>query len=78
VAVATRISTKGQVVIPAEVRKRLGLERNAQLRVEVDDDRVVLRPVRGDAWRGLRGIVRGPSLTRELEREHRDEAARDA
>jgi AbrB family looped-hinge helix DNA binding protein len=71
------ISSKGQVVIPREVRDRLGLDRDSRVRVEVDGDRVILIPIRRGAWRELKGVVRGPGLTAALEREHRDEVARE-
>jgi len=41
----TVVSTKGQVVIPKEVRERLGLVPGTVLRVRVDGKRVVLEPV---------------------------------
>jgi AbrB family looped-hinge helix DNA binding protein len=73
----TRLSTKGQVVIPREVRERLGLVRNTELRVEVEEDRVVLTPIRREAWRRLRGALPGLDLTAALEREHREEIERE-
>ncbi len=41
----TRLSSKGQVVIPEEVRKRLGLKTGAQFVVVGDGDVVVLKIV---------------------------------
>lgn len=41
----TTLSSKGQVVLPAAVRRRLGLNTGAALDVEVDKDRVVLTPM---------------------------------
>ncbi|MGA3212509.1 MAG: AbrB/MazE/SpoVT family DNA-binding domain-containing protein [Terriglobales bacterium] len=42
----TRVSTKGQVVLPAVVRRRLGLHAGDQLDVEVRTERIVLTPRR--------------------------------
>lgn len=42
---ATSVSTKGQVVIPCEIRKRLGLGPGARLVVATDGESVLLRPV---------------------------------
>jgi len=39
-----KLSSRYQVVIPKEVRKRLGLHGGDQLAVEVDGEKVVLRP----------------------------------
>ena len=38
------ISSRGQITLPASLRKRLGLEANAVLTAEVVDGRVVLTP----------------------------------
>ncbi len=40
----TRLSTKGQVVLPGPVRRRLGLQPGDALEVSVDEDRIVLAP----------------------------------
>jgi len=40
----TKISTKGQVVLPSAVRRRLGLRAGDALAVDVEDGRIVLSP----------------------------------
>jgi AbrB family looped-hinge helix DNA binding protein len=42
-AATTKLSSKGQVVIPEEIRTRLGLEPGAQFVVLGDDDVVILK-----------------------------------
>jgi len=41
----TRLSSKGQVVIPEEIRKRLGLESGMQFVVIAENDVVILRAI---------------------------------
>lgn len=41
---ATRISTKGQVVIPSAIRRRLGLRAGDALDVKAEGERIVLTP----------------------------------
>lgn len=41
----TKLSSKGQVVIPEEIRKRLGLETGAQFVVIGDRDVVILKAI---------------------------------
>jgi AbrB family looped-hinge helix DNA binding protein len=41
----TKLSSKGQVVIPEEVRKALGLEAGAQFVVTAQDDLVILKRI---------------------------------
>ena len=41
----TKLSSKGQVVIPEEIRKELGLETGAQFIVMGEDDVVILKAI---------------------------------
>jgi AbrB family looped-hinge helix DNA binding protein len=51
------ISPKFQVVIPLEVRQRLGLEPGQKVEVMAFDDRIQLVPVR--SAKSMRGFLRG-------------------
>jgi antitoxin PrlF len=42
------ISSKGQLTIPQEIRKRLGLETGDRVEFIVEDDRTVIRPARSE------------------------------
>ena len=53
----TRMSSKGQVVIPEDVRKALGLEVGAQFMVMGDGDTVVLKRIAVPAKRELRAMI---------------------
>jgi len=41
----TKMSSKGQVVIPEEIRKRLGLEAGAQFVVVAENDTVIMKAI---------------------------------
>lgn len=72
-----KVGPKGQVVIPKLVREELGIHPGDEVIVEaVDGEARVFRHV---GVEGLRGLLAdgGPSLTAELEREHREEIERD-
>ena len=43
----TKISTKGQVVLPSRLREKLGLRAGDALDVKLEGDAIVLRPRRG-------------------------------
>ena len=78
----TRLTTKGQVVIPKMIRGRLGWPPGTRLRVETDGERVTLHPIRRSSVAAWLEDISG-SLTRrdplsDLEAEHRAEVARDA
>ena len=53
------VSSKGQVVIPGDVRKRLGLVQGSVLRFVLDADSVRLLPAAGDVRR-LKGRLPRP------------------
>jgi AbrB family looped-hinge helix DNA binding protein len=66
----TRLSSKGQVIIPKPVRERHGWDTGVELEVEDRGDAVVLRAVRPfarTAIKEVRGCLkyRGPRITIE-------------
>ena len=52
-----RISSKGRLTVPAEVRRALGLERGDTVVFELREEAALLRPVRSPA--SLRGALGG-------------------
>jgi AbrB family looped-hinge helix DNA binding protein len=61
-----RITAKGQVTIPQEIRHRLGLQPETEVEFDIVGNTVRIRKVRGRPGRG-RGIVdrlRGRATTR--------------
>lgn len=40
------VSDKGQVTLPAEIRRRLGLKGKSKLHIQVRDNEIVLKPVK--------------------------------
>ncbi len=70
----TRVSSKGQVVIPQQVRERLDFTEGSELEIEVGDACVVLRKARSSsAWRAWQGKYSGVDLTKALKEDHRAE-----
>ncbi|MFN2268939.1 MAG: AbrB/MazE/SpoVT family DNA-binding domain-containing protein [Desulfonatronovibrio sp.] len=49
------LTSKGQVTIPMEIRKRFALNTSDRVEFVVEDDRIILKPVQG--LRSLRGSV---------------------
>jgi AbrB family looped-hinge helix DNA binding protein len=56
----TRVSTKGQVVLPVPLRRRLGLRAGDPLDASVEEGRIVLTPRRKPALRP--SIIQDPVL----------------
>ena len=42
------LSSKGQITVPVEVRRRLGLKQGDRVEFAFEDDKTVLRPVRAE------------------------------
>ncbi|MBI4705023.1 MAG: AbrB/MazE/SpoVT family DNA-binding domain-containing protein [Deltaproteobacteria bacterium] len=79
---ATRLTTKGQIVIPKPVRARLGWKPGLRLAVQSDGEVVTLRPLAGSAARtwlaAVVGCVPDGDPVSDLEAEHRREVEADA
>lgn len=63
----TKLSTKGQVVLPKDVRESLGLSSGAELEVEVRDGLVILRPIRRTSVDDLLGMLPWSGEPKSLE-----------
>jgi AbrB family looped-hinge helix DNA binding protein len=73
------VGSKGQIVIPADVRRELGIEPGQRIEVSQKDGHVVLRPLPKDLLASLRGRFKGgPSMLADLIAEHAEEVRRDA
>lgn len=55
-----KLSSKSQIVIPAEARRRLGLRPGDRLSIEVERDAIVLRKAPGSALAGLEEFIGDP------------------
>lgn len=50
------VSVKGQVVLPADIRRKLGIVGGSRLEVVASEDGVLLRPLKGKASRVEDGV----------------------
>lgn len=70
--ISQTVSSKGQVVIPAELRNELGIATGTEIWFERHQDGILLRPVTKQFIRSLRGYFgQGASLEDIRDREHR-------
>lgn len=56
-----KTSSKGQVVIPVEIRKKLGIKPGQRVNLTLVDDKAVITPLPEDPIKALRGILKGKS-----------------
>ena len=72
-----RMSSRGQLALPKEVRDQLGLGEGTRLMVRIEGDEVVLRKAETGNWRQWEGRFKGSDLLKDLARNRRKELARD-
>ena len=72
-----RLSSRGQLALPKEVRDQLGLSEGSSLTVRVEGDEVILRKVVTGDWREWEGRFKGSDLLGDLVRSRRKELAHD-
>ena len=67
-----KTSTKGQVVIPKEIRKKLGITPGKKVLFRIAGKHAEITPIPDDAIKALRGILKGGvSMANELLAERR-------
>ena len=70
----TTVSTKGQFVIPSEIRESLGIKPGMRIAISQDGPRIILEPVSEELVEKTRGIFAGKaSLSDALARQRREE-----
>ena len=74
---ATKISSKGQIVVPKEVREKLKIRPGTFFNVHLEKDNIVLTPMKATPIEKLYGKFAGEKILDELEREHANEIAEE-
>ncbi len=68
------VNAKGQVVIPAKLRRRLGIRKGTVVSFQEDNGRLILQPITREFIRSLRGSLKGkPSVLNLLMQERKRE-----
>lgn len=62
----TYITVKGQIVIPAALRRKYGMKAGTKIHVYDEGERIVLKPVTADFYRNLRGSLNGKKALKTL------------
>ena len=71
----TTTTTKGQVVIPSSVRRRMGIKTGTKIQVELDEanGHIILKPITREYIDRWRGKFKGTGLLKELAAEKKRE-----
>jgi len=64
----TRVTSNGRIVIPAPVRRELGIKPGTRIQVDLDElaHRIILTPITREYVHSLRGKYRGRGLLKAL------------
>lgn len=60
------ITVKGQIVIPAKIRRKYGIKTGTKIEIIDEGERIVLQPITPEYIHNLRGKYKGKGLLREL------------
>lgn len=71
----TIATAKGQIVIPASARKKLGIKEGTRIQIELDEknQRIILKPITREYVHSLRGKYKGKGLLKALMAEKKRE-----
>jgi AbrB family looped-hinge helix DNA binding protein len=73
----THATVKGQIVIPAELRKKYGIKNGTKIIVTDNGDSITLKPVTDQYLRNLQGSLKGRNGLKVLQDERRKDKERE-
>ena len=73
----TYATVKGQIVIPAKLRKKYGIKNGTKIIVTDTDDAIILKPVTEQYLKKLQGSLKGKGGLKELLEERRKDKVRE-
>jgi AbrB family looped-hinge helix DNA binding protein len=71
----TTATNKGQIVIPSQIRRKLGIKEGTRIQIEVDEseNRIILTPITREYIHSLRGKYKGKGLLKALMEDRKKE-----
>ncbi len=73
----THATIKGQIVIPAKLRKKYGIKNGTKIIVTDNGDSITLKPVTEQYLKNLQGSLKGTGVLKALLEERRKDKARE-
>ena len=62
----TKVSSRGQTAIPAEIRKRYGIKENSKLQWIDEGEIITVVPISEDPIKSFRGMSKNKNLVKDL------------
>jgi AbrB family looped-hinge helix DNA binding protein len=75
--VETHATVKGQIVIPAKLRRKYGIKAGTKITVIDIGDAIVLKPVNEESLKRVQGKLKGKGVLKALMEERRKDAERE-
>lgn len=76
--VTTVVTTKGQVVIPSRIRKKLNLKKGTKLYVEEKENEIILKPLTPAYFSKIAGVLQTKGkLTKLLLEERKEDKSKE-
>jgi AbrB family looped-hinge helix DNA binding protein len=71
----TIVTIKGQITLPADLRRKYGIKARTRIHIEVDEkaNRIILTPITPEYIHSLRGSLKGRGALKVLEAERQRE-----
>lgn len=73
----TYATVKGQIVIPAELRRKYGIKAGTKIMFIDNDDSITIKPVTEESIKQLRGSLKGKGVLQALMDERRKDIERE-
>jgi AbrB family looped-hinge helix DNA binding protein len=73
----TTATVKGQIVIPAALRRKYGIKAGTKITVIDNGEAIVLKPVNEESLKHIQGKLKGKGVLKALMEERRKDAGRE-
>ncbi len=73
----TYATVKGQIVIPAELRRKYGIKPGTKIAIADNGEAIILRPVTEETIKRMRGSLKGKGVLKTLVEERHKDAERE-
>lgn len=73
----TKATKKGQIVIPANLRRKYGIEEGTRFNIRDNEGQIILEPITDEYITSLRGIAKDSGTLNSLMRERKKDRERE-
>jgi AbrB family looped-hinge helix DNA binding protein len=74
----TTVSTKGQILIPSKIRRKLNINKGTKIYIEEKENEITLKPITPEAISNIAGMLAtGGELTKDLLKERAKDRERE-